>query len=81
MDTNSKTIMKLFAIFNFASAVFGLECLTCHGRDQADCEANGKTITCQEIVEITIKPYNFYIIIVIMFFIVFLKSLKIYFQL
>ena len=68
--------MKLFAIFNFASAVFGLECLTCHGRDQADCEANGKTITCQEIVEIAIKPYNFYIIIFIMFFIVFLKSLK-----
>ena len=42
--------MKLFAIFNLATAVFGLECLTCHGRDQGDCEANGRMVTCQEKV-------------------------------
>ena len=47
--------MKLFAIFNLATAVFGLDCLTCHGRDQGDCEANGRTVTCQEKV---IKYYN-----------------------
>merc|ERR1711937_539327 len=40
--------MKLFAIFNLATAVFGLECLTCHGRDQGDCEANGRIVTCQD---------------------------------
>ena len=40
--------MKLFAIFNLATAVYGLECLTCHGQNKADCEANGTTIKCQE---------------------------------
>ena len=40
--------MKLFAIFNLATAVYGLECLTCHGRNKADCVANGQTIKCQE---------------------------------
>ena len=43
--------MKLFAIFNLATAVYGLECLTCHGRNEADCIANGQTIKCQEKAE------------------------------
>ena len=43
--------MKLLAIFNLATAVFGLECLTCHGRDQGDCEANGRIVVCQEKVK------------------------------
>ena len=48
--------MKLLAIFNLA-AVFGLECLTCHGRDQGDCEANGRIVVCQEKVKNT-KNWN-----------------------
>ena len=49
--------MKLLAIFNLATAVFGLECLTCHGRDQGDCEANGRIVICQEKVKNT-KNYD-----------------------
>ena len=43
--------MKLFAIFNLATTVYGLECLTCHGQNKADCVANGQTIKCQEKAE------------------------------
>ena len=45
--------MKLFAILNLATAVFGLDCLTCHGRDLADCQAKGIIVICQDRGKIT----------------------------
>ena len=45
--------MKLFAILNLATAVFGLDCLTCHGRDLAECQAKGIIVTCKDRGKIT----------------------------